>query len=426
MKVNLIIPPDPFLGDDKRNPPLGLLYIAAVTRNAGYEVNITDLRGLKGKDPIEQINLESDIYGYTATTPEFNFVSNLAKKIQSLTSHSVINALGGVHATALPKEIGTEFDKVFIGESELSFLEFLQDLKESKNLNKRFYQSKRINNLDTIPFPARDILPYDSVYSKNAFTVGGDYAATVITSRGCLSDCSFCGSKNMWGRHVKFRSPDNVIQELEQIIQKDNIKYFKFYDDTMVLKKSRLHELCKKIKSLNIYWKAATRVNCTDIDSLSIMQDSGCKELAIGVESLDQDVLDFNHKGITVEQSYQAMRNIKEVGLESRLYFIIGLPGEKPGYSERLKIFLDKTNPDAVDLSTFVPLPGSEIFKNPSNWGIGIKSDEYNKYIFTVGLKKEDSRKLTFEHNVMTEEQIIEEREKCLKIISERKMVKNL
>lgn len=424
MKINLIIPPDPFLGDDKRNPPLGILYVAASAREKGYDVKVTDLRGMPEKDWNSIIDFDAEVYGFPALTPNYYNVTKLAKIINSK-NPSAVKTIGGIHATALPEQIDNIFSKVVLKEGELAFLDVLNDIEKNKNIQKRFYQSSLINNLDSIPFPARDLIPYDSAYSKNGFVTNGDYTATIITSRGCIGNCSFCGSKEIWDRKVRFRSPDNVFKELEKMIYDDNIRHFKFYDDTMCLKKSRLLELCDKMKPLNIVWKAATRVDRTDPDLLKSMRDSGCREVALGIESLDQNVLNLNNKGTNLEQVYIAMKNLKEIGLESRLYFILGLPGEKSGFSKRLESFLDKTNPDAVDVSTFVPFPGSDIFKNPSEWGIKIKPNEYDKYVMTVGLKETDCKSLTFVHNNLSEEEIQEEREKCLRIVKERDMVKN-
>jgi len=230
----------------------------------------------------------------------------------------------------------------------------------------------------------------------------------------------------MWGRKVRFRSPDNVIKELEEIIGNYGVKYFRFQDDTMVLRKKRLLELCEKIEDLGIYWRANTRVGHSDLDMLIAMKKAGCDEVSYGIESLDQNALNINNKGINLDQIYNALENTKKAGLNSRLFFIIGLPGESKGFSKRLETFLDKTNPEAVDISTMVPYPGSSMFYHPEKLGIKLKELEFEKYHMTLGLGEgELTRPLTFIHDVLSEGEIIEEREKSLKIILERKNVKN-
>jgi len=214
MKVNFVIPPDFFLGDDKRNAPLGTLYVAAMVRDAGYELKISDLRGIIENDLVDQLDFDSDVYGFTSSTPSYYTTSNLAKEIKRL-NKKALTVLGGIHATSLPHEIGLEFDKVVVGEGEMSFLQILEDYKNNTNSNKRIYHSSLIENLDSIPFPARDLIPFDSAFSKDAFFINGGYAGTIITSRGCPGNCSFCGSKMIWGRRTRFRSPDNVLEEIE-------------------------------------------------------------------------------------------------------------------------------------------------------------------------------------------------------------------
>jgi len=423
MKVNLIIPPDPFLGDDKRNAPLGILYIASVAREAGYNVSVTDLRGKKEDDLTKHLKLDCSVYGFTSSTPSYYNALNLAREIK-LQNSKALTVLGGIHATSLPEKINPEFDKVVIGEGENSFLQLLNDIKENKN--KRFYQSENIKDLDSIPFPTRDLIPYDSAFSKNAFSVGGEYSGTIITTRGYPSNCSFCGSQKMWGRKVRFRSPENVIKEIKQMVENYGIKHFRFQDDTMVLRRERLKDLCERLEPIGIKWRATTRVDRADLDLLNFMKKAGCDEVGYGIESLDQEVLDKNQKGIKIGQIYQALENTKRAGLKSRLFFIVGLPGEKPGFSNRLEEFLDKTNPDGVDISTLVPYPGAPIFHNPEQWGIKIKITEFEKYHMTLGfMNGELERPLIFEHDILSEEQIKKEREESLKIILARKNVKN-
>jgi len=423
MNIELLIPPNPYLGDDKRNPPLGLLYLASVAEKGGYSVRINDLRG---KNP-EQFRAEigpADIYGITASTPDYPLSLEIARMAKSINPASW-TLLGGIHATSVPESIDNIFDKVVLGEGEISFMNILEDYKNKRN-DKRFYQNQVIKNIDTIPFPARHLLPFDSVYSKNAFSVGGEYAGTLITSRGCSNKCSFCASPTMWGKGVRFRSPDNVVQELYQMIKRDNIRSFRFQDDTMTLRKDRLRELCTKIGPLGIKWRATTRVDQADTERLKIMKEAGCEELGYGIESLSQEVLDRNSKHITLEQVYRALDNTREAGLKSRLFFIIGLPGETLGFSDRLDSFLERTRPDGVDVSTLVLYPGCALFRNPSKYGLEIKENDYARYHMTLGLiQGEVTRGLTFKHDNLTEDQMIEERRKSLEIIKRRKAIKN-
>jgi radical SAM superfamily enzyme YgiQ (UPF0313 family) len=423
IKIELIIPPNPYLGDDKRNPPLGLLYLASVLENQGCSPRVVDLRGKNIKDFHSEIG-EADIYGITASTPDYPLSLKIAS-IAKLKNKNAWVVLGGVHATALPHTIGREFDKIVIGEGERAFQELLEDFCKGNN-EKRFYKSTRIEDLDSIPFPARHLLPFDSVFSRNAFSVGGDHAGTIITSRGCPFDCSFCASEIMWSVKVVYRSPENVESEIRNLIEEYGIRSFRFQDDTMTLNKERFERLCEKITPLGIKWRTTTRVDIASLEVLKMMKKAGCEEVGYGIESLSQEVLDKNAKKINITDAYTAVKNTKKAGLKSRLFFIIGLPGEQPGFAQRLGGFIEKTDPDGVDVSTMVPYPGSPIYHNPERFGIKLKTKEFDYYHMTLGFKGDEmKRPLIFVHDVMTEEQILEEREKSFDIVRKKEMVKN-
>ncbi|MFA5393586.1 MAG: radical SAM protein [Candidatus Ratteibacteria bacterium] len=423
LQIELLIPPNPYLGDEKRNPPLGLLYIASVAEKNGYPVRITDLRSKKLEE-FQGLIGDADIYGVTASTPDYPMALEIARIAKHKNSSSW-TVLGGIHATAVPKNILPDFDKIVIREGEYSFLQILEDYKNGRK-DQRFYESPYITNLDEIPFPARHLLPFDSVFSKNALSINGDYAGTLITARGCPHKCSFCSSDAMWGKRVRFRSPDNIIGELDEMIKK-GVRSFRFQDDTMVLKKERLTELCNKMIPLEIKWRTTTRVDHADLDMLNLMKDAGCEEVAFGIESLLSEVWNINSKHINMVQIHDALENTRKAGLKSRLFFIIGLPGEKPGFANRLEEFLKRENPHGVDVSTMVPYPGSDLFNNPQKYGFVLKPEDFSLYHMTLGLRTgEAERSLTFIHDTMTQEQIIYERQQALEIIKQRKLIKNI
>jgi len=426
MKLELLIPPNPYLGDDKRNPPLGMLYLAAIAEKQGYEIRVTDLRGISLDCFDELIPRNSQAYGITASTPDYPLAKKIAE-IVKLKNPSAWTILGGSHATTSLEEIDPIFDKIVVGEGEQSLLRILKDF-EKGNSDQRIYKSKLITNLDSIPFPAFHLVPFDSAFSVNALYVGAGPTGTIMTSRGCPFSCSFCANTAVWNKHVRFRSPENVVEEIKSTMEKYGIKNFRFHDDTMMLRKKRLEELCRRIKPLGIKWRAATRVDTASESSLKQIKDAGCEEIAYGFESFSQEVLDKVNKGIQVKDFYTVLAATKKVGLKSRLYLIIGLPGEQPGFADRLINFSEQTKPDAIDLSTFVPFPGSDIQRNPKKYGFGLKNEEdFSHYVFTRGLKNgEDDQDFTFEHDVMTNNQLKNERRRSLEYIMKKKMVKNL
>jgi anaerobic magnesium-protoporphyrin IX monomethyl ester cyclase len=420
MKIVLIILPHNFLGDQKRNCPLGILYIAAVLEQNGYCVEMVDLRGIEEHELREKIP-PADVYGISATTPDYNMALIVARLIKE--NHKAFIVLGGPHVTALPGTVDEIFDKLVIGEGELAIINLLKDLKDG--IEKRVYKFPLVEDLDSIPFPSRHMLPFDSVFNHKLVTPGVP-ATTLITSRGCPYDCSFCASKKMWGQTVRFRSPHNVIDELNHIISSYGVKEFRFHDDTIGVNKKRLFDLCEKMKPLKIRWRGATSVNASSYEILEAMKQAGCEEMGYGIESVSQNILNINNKKVKVEKMYEALANARKAGLRTRLFFIIGLPGEETGVADRTIAFIKKTRPSGVDLSTFVPFPGSDIYERPEQYGIGIPLVNYKDYVMTLGLlNDEKERGFFYKHPGISRDELIDERERILDFISEYNLALN-
>jgi len=396
--VCLIIPPSPFLGDEKRQPPLGILYVAAGMERAGQRVELVDLRGVT-KPLWEGLIPKRKSYGITATTPEYPQALAIARMLKRRGSCTV--TLGGVHATALPNAIDRIFDCVFIGEYELG------------------------SDVDSIPYPARHLLPRESFVSDKLCRAG-EAATTVVASRGCAFDCSFCSSKSMWGRHVRYRSVENVVAELRLLRDDYGIHQVRFHDDTLTLNRRWMLDFCEALKFEGIHWRAATRVDRAERELLVAMRDAGCYELAFGVEDPDQRVLDLHNKGIKSESIYEALATAQEVGIETRIYLMIGLPGQDEHTAKRLIKFIEDVNPTAADLSTFVPFPGSDVYRNPGKYGIHINGTDWGDYVFTRGLYGSEAEKdFIFRHDILSNESLKAQRKIVLDHIKARKLVLN-
>lgn len=429
MKIVLINPPHPYLADQKRNQPLGIMYLAAMLEKENYDVQLVDLCNTDEEDWIKKIP-DADIFGIGSTTLDYIRSIKIAKKLKE--NYKCIIVLGGAHATSVPRTIDSIFDKVIIGEGERAFLDLLKDCenenhcyKNNTNRYKKFYQREQIEDIDAIPFPARHLLPLDSIVNYN-LVEKGKAATSLITSRGCNYNCFFCGSKTMWGQKVRFRSADNVIQELKQIIHDYEVYYFRFHDDTMTLNKKRLLELCKKMEPLNIHWRAHTRVDRSDMETLVAMKKAGCIELGFGMESASQEVLDLNNKKITIEEARFAIKNAKKVGLKVRLFFVVGLPGETKGTVKKNIEFIEDVQPDGVDISTFVPFPGCEIYENPQKFNIQLLTQDYEKFVMTLGLcNGEADTDFIYKHPNLTNEELKKNRSEMLNYITNNKMALN-
>ncbi|MFH1868880.1 MAG: radical SAM protein [Candidatus Omnitrophota bacterium] len=421
MRIVLIIPPNPFLGDQKRNCPLGILYIAGVLEKEGYHTEAVDLRCLEEDKWLEKIP-QADIYGITTSTPEYLIACRVAKLVKNKYSNACI-VVGGVHPTVLPDRIDPVFDKVVVGEGERAILDVVNDCKNG--VEKRFYQSPVIENLDDIPLPARHLLPPDSVISDK-LVVPGIPATTIVTSRGCPFNCSFCSSPRMWGRRVRFRSADSVVAEIEKIKKDYGITHFRFQDDVMGANKKIFLEMFEKMQPLGIRWRANLHVNVSTTELLEAMKKAGCFEIHYGVETISQDVLDKNNRGMKLDVIYKAVENTKKLGLRVRLFFIIGLPFEEQGIADRTIEFIKKVGPDGVDLSTFIPFPGSDVFNNPSKYGIEILSKDFDDYYMSIGLYMGESEKdFICKHSNLSNDELKFERKKLLDFIEKYNLALN-
>lgn len=425
MIISLIIPPSPFLGDEKRNSPLGILYIASWLEQHGHNIYVSDLRGVDEEYWISKIHY-GEMYGFTATTPEYPYALAIAKKVRECASNSLI-IIGGVHCTAVPSTIDPVFDKVIRGEGEMAILELIHDLENGKI--KRFYscptQVDRIEDINTIPFPARHLVPITSIVSYTS-TIAGEASTTIIGSRGCPYNCGFCSSKVMWDRKVRFRSPDNIIAEIKHLIKDYGVTHFRFQDDTLSVNKRWIRELCEKMKPLNITWRGTTRVDHASTEILQIMKDAGCYEIAFGIETLEDEILEMNNKQITNDQIHLAVQAAYMVGLKTRLFFMIGLPGQGLTVADDIIAFIKECNPTAVNLSTFVPMPGSDIYNNPKKYGIEILEQDWSKYTMSKGLYgNELEHPFIFKHDKLTDEQLREQRKKILEYFAEHNLSYN-
>jgi len=376
LTICLVIPGSFYLIDMYKNNPLGILYIAGVLEQAGYTVIIADLRGMDKSLPM------ADIYGFTATTPEYPAAIEIAKRVKK--KYNAYTVLGGVHASVANEEIDPTFDKRVMGEGETAILDVMTDFKNG-NTEKKVYHSERIKNIDSIPFPARHLMPSNLVISKSLVDKG-KIGTTMITSRGCPYSCSFCASKPLWGTQVTFRTPDNIVDEIQYLKNRYGIEQCRFQDDTMALDSNRLLTLCEQLKSLHIQWRCSSRVDVGQTkEELQAMADAGCREIGYGLETVSEQALALTGKGITVEQAAAAIERTKAVGIRVRLYMIMGLPGEEPGIAERSIKFFEQTKPDIVLFTTLVPYPGSRIAKYPDKFGAIIKDCIYQDYSSMIG-----------------------------------------
>ncbi len=382
--------------DEIKVPPLGLAYIAAVLEENGYDVEILDMYA-QHTTLNELRNIlrrgQPEIVGITCLTPFVSTILKVARIVKESINARVV--VGGAHATALPEEMLEEdcIDYIVLGEGEYTMLELtkhvlkgenrLEEIKGIAYLNDgEFHRTENreyIENLDELPFPARRLLPNNKY---NATQYAGKRMTSVITSRGCPYNCIFCDYRFLMGPKFRRRSPENVIGEIEECIAEYDTDYINFRDSTFTFDEKWITNFCEKIKErrMDIRWDCNGRVNLVTKKMLREMREAGCALISYGIESGDQNILDFAKKKIKVEQSLNAVRMAKEAGIEVLNYFIIGLPGENWETIKKTIRLAIKLESDYTQFSLATPFPGTPLFNyaKENNLIREVSWDEYS------------------------------------------------
>ena len=354
--------------DDKLDPPLGLMYIAAMWRSKGENVKIIDLSFVDRTKWKEAIGY-ADIYGMTVFSASLYLaieVAQLAK--QNNPSCRVI--VGGPHPTSLPGPTLEYFDCVVKGEGEFLDLSNLLGVIEMS----------QIKDLSTILPPARDLVNLLAYTRK----VNGQKATSLTTSRGCPYRCAFC-YKDVFGSKVRNFPIEGIVEEIRSIKTNYNIHAFIIYDDTFALNRSRFHRLCNEFSKLHIVFRCNGDARHNTLEDFKILYNAGCREIEFGIESGSQTILDNIHKDVTVEQNKQAIKNAQKAGLFVKAFLMVGNPGETKETIAETKKFLIEADPDQFTLFTLIPLPGCDIWKHPDKYGVKITSTDFKDYFSIAG-----------------------------------------
>ncbi len=418
MRVCLINPPrlHPKLwGKPNVFQPLEIAYVAAVLEKQhkvciidspteGWknlqQVDGTKYRvGLKNKEIADRIRRWSpDVVGinipFSGWSKGAFEVASLVKDIDK----DIITVLDGQHPSARPEECLADpnIDFVVIGEGEITTSELVNTLEKGNTMDlkkiegiafiengKTVITSPRppIEDLDSLPFPARHLLPMDKYFADVKETpLRGEISkpwTTMITTRGCPYDCVFCTVHIVMGKKWRSRSPENVVDEIEQLIQTYRIKQIDFYDENMTLDKKRMENICDLIveKKLDIDWYTpnGVRADTLDLNLLRKMKKSGCKRIRVAPESGVQRVVDqIVKKNQKLTEVEKAVVLAKKVGIKVGCFFVLGLIGEtKEDIQETINYAykLRKLGADKFYFSIATPIYGTELYEQAKQGG---------------------------------------------------------
>ena len=357
--------------------PIGLAYVAAVLEGSGHTVEVLDCAALSMgfKELKERISsIKPDIVGLTAMTPTVGSALRVAGLVKE-TVPSALVVLGGVHPSFMDKQIlkQTEtVDAVVRGEGEYTMAElvsayqrgegfkgilgitFRNDNSIARNPDRPF-----IENLDALPRPALKYFPLEK------YRIFGKKILPIVSSRGCPFQCSFCVTSRVFGRKVRMRSPESVVNEMIWLVEDLKADAITFYDDTFTFSRERVEKICEEIiaRGLDVPWDCQTRADCISPELLRKMRKAGCQVITIGVESASQNTLKAIGKGTTPEQNKKAVEMIKKAGITVVTSVIIGYPGEDINDIYRTLKFVKDLKPDDAYICVATPYPGTELYR---------------------------------------------------------------
>ena len=356
-------------------PNLGIAYLAALLRKHGHEVDLIEGNALDLK--LQQIidrlkSFDPEYLLYTSITDNFQDTLWWIKEIRHRYDKPVV--IGGPHAGVYPRETLSHdcIDYAVIGDGWETLPELMDALQKNKSLsaikgigykkNKEVILTEsrpKVLTLENVPFPARDLLPnekYDTVLSKRK------PVTVMITNLGCPFQCTYCGTDSK----VRASSPEYVVTEIEECINKYGIREIEFYDETFTLNSKRMTRFLDLIeeKKIDFLWSCRTSVRCVTKEMLARMAKLGCIRVSYGIEVGNEEILKSLNKKIKNDMVRNGVKWAKQAGITVLGFFILGLPNEtEETIRDTINLMLD-LDLDYVEINKFVPVPDSQIYED--------------------------------------------------------------
>ncbi len=355
-------------------PPLGIAYLASIIRKHDFEVNIIEANALN-------LSMNEAVSLSKKFEPDFIFLSSFFSTVDAtLKLSSMLKKLfsvplivGGSDPTARPEEYIKHFDIVAIGEGENTILDILKNKSFTEipgivylknGVIKKNPEIKIEKNLDELPFPSWDLLPLEKYKPETMCIKYKQPLATVITSRGCKYNCSFCAAKVVFPK-PRYRNINNVFEEIKNLYFQNNVKTLIFYDSTFTAKKERIIKLCNLLlkNKINLLWSMETRAEDVNLKLLKLMKAAGCYYINFGVETFNKTSLKAVNRSASSLKIKEETENCRKLGIITRLECILGLPYETKETTYKMFETMKIMNPDFVSYYPLLLLPETPLAK---------------------------------------------------------------
>jgi anaerobic magnesium-protoporphyrin IX monomethyl ester cyclase len=367
-------------GVANRMAPIGLLSLAAYLELQGHEVSVHDCIGPgASSDPEENLREilagEPALVGFSATTSAFLDGQRMASMIKR-SRPEVATVFGGVHISAMGGALLEQFsdiDYLCYGEGEVTLSE-LADGRRPGEIDSLIWKEgdrvvanparAQIQDLDSLPFPAYEKLRgFPRGYNLPLFSFAKVPGATMITSRGCPYQCSYC-DRSVFKKGFRYNSAEYIYEHMKYLRSRFGVRHINIYDDLFTLQKERVQGLCDLLvaKPLGMNFNCAVRVGYVDDELLRLLKSAGCLMVSLGIESADPAMLERHKAGVTTDEVRRTVERIHRHGLRAKGLFMMGLPGETEESIRMTSDFTVSLGLDDMNMTKFTPFPGAPLW----------------------------------------------------------------
>ena len=426
-------------------PPIGLMYVAGYLQKQGMSVKIIDvpmkkvvrnnkfhqnleaeLKKIENSMVAEFRKISTEAVGIAFYTPEYFEVFDLARAFKKV-SPGVKIIVGGIHPTFYPEEILKENDNLIdfcvIGDGEITAHELLKAFKDNKynyeTIQGIAFLDKKTNqviktqprqlckNLDEVSFPAYNLIDMEYYTNASPYAIRGCFLRSmyILATRGCPSQCTFCVAKKIKsqsgvGTYCRWRSAENLVNEIRDLKDSCGIDSFWFVDDMFTLNKKLVFDFCEGLKKqgINLLWGCSSKVSTLDEEIIKSMADAGCIQIDFGVERGSDKALKLIKKDITVAKIINVFSLCHKYNVRTFANFLVNLPGETEEDLNDIIKLVKILKSEIVSFNIFTPYPGTEIYDSSVH---KFTKDEYGMLIHAADFLYAQPEKFKFaQHNV--------------------------